>query len=90
MKAIVDKSHEILGVYLDIIRRVVREPHYQPYFTKDIRSFYDELVNSHTEGSERFKLSIECDVTNILLYLLKTILLNSKHLVNSKDPKKFI
>ncbi|KAF7176130.1 hypothetical protein CNMCM7691_001606 [Aspergillus felis] len=92
LKAVVEQSNEILRLYLDIVHRIVREPHYQKSLTSGIPGLFSGLISQRIENFGNFDITsqgTELERVDALFYSLLPIILEFEGLANNEDADKF-
>ncbi|GIK04303.1 hypothetical protein Aspvir_008382 [Aspergillus viridinutans] len=92
LKAVVEQSNEILRLYLDIVHRIVREPHYQKSLTSGIPYLFSGIISQRIENFENFDMTSqgsELERVDALFYSLLPIILEFERLANNEDTNKF-
>lgn len=84
LKAVVEKSNEVLRSYLDIANLILREPHYQRNLTSGIPYLLNGIITQRIEGFESSP-GTESERVDTLLYSLLPIILEFERLGNSED-----
>lgn len=92
LSAAVDKANQILMTYLEIVRLIVREPHYNTYMTRGITFLFGHIINMRVVEAKVYQktgLASEAELINIILEPLEPIILEYGLLANDEDPEKF-
>ncbi|RHZ45462.1 uncharacterized protein CDV56_103721 [Aspergillus thermomutatus] len=89
LKAVVEKSNEVLRSYLDIAHLIVREPHYQSNLTKGIPYLLSGIISQRIEDFEMSNPGTESERVETFLDSFLPIVLEFERLANSEDTNKF-
>ncbi|GFG13347.1 hypothetical protein IFM5058_06401 [Aspergillus udagawae] len=92
LKAVVEQSNEILQLYLDIVHRIVCEPHYQNSLTSGIPHLFSGIITQRIENFASLDMTsqgAEPERVDALFYSLLPIILEFERLANNEGTNKF-